>query len=214
MLFMRFFFITCLAANLQCDLRAEDFPAPASLSTGDLAEFAILSDERKALVSGALDLRNKHHWLKYTFGSADPDRGGFDCSGAMYHLLTKLDYEPGRSSAGQYLWLQDAGTLHEVDDSVTSLEDDSFDDLKPGDLVFWSGTYQPTDGRKVKITHVGIYLGTEKKDGRAVMACSTNGRSYRGRQANGYGVYDFRLPSKTSKSKLVGYGTPPAPADK
>ena len=41
------------------------------------------------------------------------------------------------------------------------------------------------------------------------MINASDGRSYRGIRSNGYGVYDFRMPQADSKSKLVGYGTPP-----
>ena len=61
----------------------------------------------------------------------------------------------------------------------------------------------------VNITHVAMYLGREKTDGLQIMANATDGRSYRGTKANGYGVYDFSMPGKESKSKLVGYGSPP-----
>ena len=59
------------------------------------------------------------------------------------------------------------------------------------------------------ITHVSMYLGKAKSDGRQLMIGSSSGRSYRGKRKNGYGVFDFRLPSKSSKSTFVGYGTPP-----
>ena len=61
----------------------------------------------------------------------------------------------------------------------------------------------------MSITHVAIFLGFEKTDGRAVMINATEGRSYRGKKGNGFGVYDFRVPSKGGKSRMVGYGTPP-----
>lgn len=69
----------------------------------------------------------------------------------------------------------------------------------------------PEDRRSLieKALAVALYLGTEKKDGRPVMINSTDGRSYRGQKANGYGVCDFRLPKAQSPSRLVGYGTPP-----
>jgi len=54
-----------------------------------------------------------------------------------------------------------------------------------------------------------MYLGTEKKDQRAVMINSTDGRSYRGIKANGYGVYDFRLPLPGARIAFLAYGTPP-----
>ena len=96
-----------------------------------------------------------------------------------------------------------------VANTAKDTEDKSLADLKPGDLVFWSGTYVPTDGRTPQITHVGMFLGYEKKDGRPVMINATNGRSYRGKKGNGFGVDDFRVPSSKSKSRTVGYGTPP-----
>ena len=85
--------------------------------------------------------------------------------------------------------------------------------LQPGDLLFWGGTYAPGDDRKVNITHVALYLGHEKSDGRAVMINATDGRSYRGVKANGYGVYDFQLPRAGSRAVFMGYGTPPGIAE-
>lgn len=88
-----------------------------------------------------------------------------------------------------------------------SLDSQIFKKLTGGDLLFWSGTYTPTDGRSVKITHVSLYLGQEK-NGRHVMIGATKGRSYRGKKGDGYGVYGFRLPRKSSKSHFVGFGPP------
>ena len=128
----------------------------------------------------------------------------------MFFVLRSLNYEIPRTSSDQYLWLLKTKTITKVSSKTTSLKDPIFKKLKPGDLVFWSGTYTPTDSRKTKITHVGMYLGTEKSDGRPVMICATKGRSYRGISCDGYGVYDFKLPSASSKSKLVAFGSPPA----
>jgi len=72
--------------------------------------------------------------------------------------------------------------------------------------LFWAKT---GPGGAVRVHHVALYLGTEKKDGRPVMIGSTDSRSYRGQKANGYGVHDFRVPKAGSESKLIGYGTPP-----
>ena len=58
-----------------------------------------------------------------------------------------------------------------------------------------------------------MFLGYESKDDRPVMINSTDGRSYRGVKANGYGVYDFRLPAAGSKISFIGYGTPPGIAE-
>ena len=205
-----------LACSTLCHSQAEpQKPAkkshgrPALVTTAELEEFQQLSEERKKLIGIAISVAADSPWLPYKYGGADPKEGGFDCSGAMYFVMGKFGLQPPRTSAAQFLWLEKNDRLHKVPATATELEDASLDALQPGDLLFWSGTYQPTDGRSVNITHVAMYLGTEKKGGRAVMINATDGRSYRGKPANGYGVYDFRLPRKGSKSKLVGYGTPP-----
>lgn len=182
---------------------------PAVINTSKLIDFDDLEDQRKQLITECLRVAKENPWLKYQFGSAHPNQGGFDCSGAMYFVLQKLGYQVPRTSAGQYLWVQKAGKINHVRGRPENLQDKQFADLRPGDLVFWEGTYQPTDGRKVNITHVSIYLGKETKDGHPVMAGATKGRYYRGKRGDGYGVYDFKLPSKKSTSRVVGYGPPP-----
>jgi len=191
-----------------CMASAKDYARPAIIKLDELAGMETLDDNRRKLIGNALMTARNNGWLKYQYGSADPKKGGFDCSGAMYYVLNESGLKPGRSSAAQYLWIKKSGEITDVGKSVNSLDDPAFDALKPGDLLFWSGTYTPTDGRKVAITHVSMYLGKAKSDGRHLMIGSSNGRSYRGKRQNGYGVFDFRLPSKTSKSTFVGYGTP------
>lgn len=180
----------------------------AILEVEELAEFAGLSEARQDLLRTAMETAEKASPNPYLFGGNDPSEG-FDCSGAMYFVLRKEGYKPPRTSAQQFVWIRDAGEMHPVGEKVESLEDEIFEKLKPGDLLFWSGTYVPTDGRTVKVTHVAMYAGTEKKDGRRVMISSTEGRSYRRVQSSGMGVQDFRLPSKTSRSKFVGFGSIP-----
>ncbi len=127
----------------------------------------------------------------------------------MYYILRKFGLKPPRTSAGQFDWVKAAGHLTLIPDGTASFEAEAFASLEPGDLLFWSGTYTPKDGRTNKITHVQMYLGREKADGRRVMIGSSDGRSYRGTQRNGFGVFDFRLPRKGSKGRFVGFGTPP-----
>ena len=127
----------------------------------------------------------------------------------MHFILHKVDLNPPRTSSSQFLWVQKSSELHLIANLAADTSHESFAELKPGDLVFWSGTYEPTDGREVNITHVGMFLGYEKKDGRPVMINATNGRSYCGKKGNGFGVYDFHVPSKGSKSRMVGYRAPP-----
>jgi hypothetical protein len=183
--------------------------APATLTPDALDGLEGMHPQRRKLVELALKEGRENRLSRYIFGSADPARGGFDCSGAMFYLLLKMGIDPPRSSATQFDWIEEAGLLVKVPAGITSMDDESFDKLRPGDLLFWAGTYDPKDGRTNRITHVQMYLGKEKKDGRRVMIGSTDGRSYRGRRQCGFGVYDFKLPGKQSKSRFVGYGTVP-----
>lgn len=182
---------------------------PALIETTELAEFDTLPEDRKKLIAGALAVAKDSPWLPYLFGGSDPKDGGLDCSGAMYFVMRKAELTPPRTSAAQFLWLKENDRLIEIPAEATTLDHPVLKKLLPGDLLFWGGTYTPTDGRLVNITHVALFLGHEKRDGQAVMINATDGRSYRGIKANGYGVYDFRLPLAGSKAVFMGFGTPP-----
>jgi cell wall-associated NlpC family hydrolase len=129
----------------------------------------------------------------------------------MYFVMRKCKLDPPRSSGTQLRWLKEKGRFYEVPADATSLDHPSLKKLRPGDLLFWGRIDEAA--KEPRINHVAMYLGTEKKDGLAVMINSTDGRSYRGVQANGYGVYDFRLPKAGSTSVFLGYGTPPGIAE-
>jgi cell wall-associated NlpC family hydrolase len=190
-------------------LAAESRPIPGHLGASQIEGFDQLAPERQQLIQLALEEAARLRLGQYIYGSHDPDRGGFDCSGAIFYLLKKLGLNPARSSSGQFEWLKEAGTLHQVPAGVRSLDDPSFAQLRPGDLLFWSGTYETPKGRKNKISHVQMYLGVEKGRG-PVMIGSTDGRSYRGEARCGFGVFDFKLPSQGSRARFAGYGKPPA----
>ena len=203
-------FVTTLFSQGQEPVKTKEaYGRPALIETSKLAEFDSLPEDRKKLIEGALAVARDSPWLPYLFSGSDPKEGGFDCSGAMYFVMRKAGLEPPRSSAEQFFWLKEKERLIEVPADAMDLGHPVMKKLQPGDLLFWGGTYAPLDGRKVNITHVALFLGHEKSDGRAVMINATNGRSYRGTKANGYGVYDFQLPREGGKSVFMGYGTPP-----
>ncbi len=186
---------------------------PAMIDTKDLKDFMELPAGRQKLVESAIAVARNWPWLPYMYGGADPASGGFDCSGAMYYVMTRVGLTPPRTAAGQYFWLRDHERLRVVPNEATTAEHSSLAWLRPGDLLFWS-TNHPADHAKIgTITHVAMYLGREKRDGLQIMANATDGRSYRGTKANGYGVYEFRLSREGSKSKLVGYGPPSGMTD-
>jgi len=164
--------------------------------------------EEVNLLLAAQEMVENYGHLPYLFGGNHPDQGGFDCSGSIEYLLSSLGYDVPRTSEQQYLWLKQEGCLHMVDQNARSLQDDSFGSLQKGDLIFWSGTYQPTDNRSIGVTHVALYMGRQK-DGRPLIACSSSGRSYRGQKREGFGLYDFVLPRQGSSSRVIAYGPLP-----
>jgi cell wall-associated NlpC family hydrolase len=150
--------------------------------------------------------------LGYTYGSADPANGGMDCSGFIYFLLIENGFKDvPRDSSQQYVWVRKAGNFN----AVLSRHEDSFefDALKPGDLLFWSGTYNID--RDPPITHTMIYLGREKRTKKRVMIGSSDGRTYDGKQRWGVSVFDFKMPPPPSSGDakispvFVGYGRIP-----
>ena len=175
--------------------RASDNRKSALVATTDLAGFADLSEGRRKLIATALATARNSPWLPYLYGGANPALGGFDCSGAMYYVMTQCGLSPPRTSAGQYLWLREHQQLHRVSDVARTPADPSLTELLPGDLLFWATGKIADDAESVNITHVAMYLGRETKDGLRIMINATDGRSYRGTKANGYGVYDFKIPA-------------------
>lgn len=150
--------------------------------------------------------------LGYTYGSADPKNGGMDCSGFVYYVLQQNGFpDVPRDSSQQYVWVRKAGNFK----AVVGRKEDSFelDDLKPGDLLFWRGTYNID--RDPPITHTMIYLGREKRTNKRVMVGSSDGRTYDGKQRWGVSVFDFKMPppAKSGDAKMspvfVGYGRIP-----
>jgi cell wall-associated NlpC family hydrolase len=169
---------------------AETAAPMATIKPEALREFAEQPAEIQGLIRSALALTEQN--LTYKYGSADPGAGGMDCSGFIYYVLSNAGYKDvPRDSAGQYEWVRKISNFH----AVLSRSGDSFElnDLRPGDLLFWSGTYKID--REIPITHVMIYLGKEKSTDKPVMVGATDGRSYNGVRRYGVSVFDFKMPS-------------------
>jgi cell wall-associated NlpC family hydrolase len=193
---------------------AESTPAPgqrgmlgpevASIAPESLVEMRQQPEWVQRLIRDALSLSAQN--LGYLFGSSDPEAGGMDCSGTIYYLLKKHGFKDvPRDSRGQYGWLFDKGTLRTVSEEDMARFDHRA--LRPGDLLFWTGTYSVSS--EVPISHVMLYLGTQKETGKPVMWGASDGRSYAGKQRFGVSVFDFKLPRTESKSRFVGFGQLP-----
>jgi cell wall-associated NlpC family hydrolase len=187
----------------------KDWPN-ASLSPDQIADYDSDPPKVRQILDAGLALTKQN--LGYTYGSADPANGGMDCSGFVYYVLKQNGFpDVPRDSSQQYVWVRKGGNFK----AVVSRKEDSFelDDLKPGDLLFWRGTYNID--RDPPITHSMIYLGREKRTNKRVMVGSSDGRTYDGKQRWGVSVFDFKMPPppKSGDAKIspgfVGYGRIP-----
>jgi peptidoglycan DL-endopeptidase CwlO len=182
----------------------------ASLSPEQIKGFENYPENVKKLLGTALDLTTRN--LTYKYGSDDPASGGMDCSGFVFYVLKQNGVaDVPRDSSSQYVWLRRAGKF----EAVISRKENSFEleNLKPGDLLFWTGTY--SIDRDPPITHAMIYLGRETKTGKRVMVGASDGRVYEGQSRYGVSVFDFQIPhpDKNGSGKMqpsfVGYGHVP-----
>ena len=181
-----------------------------SLSPEEIADYDSYPPKVRQIVDSGLALTKQN--LGYSYGSADPANGGMDCSGFIYYVLRQNGFtDVPRDSSQQYVWVRKAGNFN----AVLSRHEDSFefDALKPGDLLFWRGTYNID--RDPPITHTMICLGREKRTKKRVMVGSSDGRTYDGKQRWGVSVFDFKMPPPPSSGDakispvFVGYGRIP-----
>lgn len=132
--------------------------------------------------------------LPYSFGGSSPADGGMDCSGSIQHLLKSLGLQNvPRTSYHQYDWVKEKTRLKK---SKTI----DHDDLTPGDLIFWGGTYR--SGHKV--SHVMMYMG-RGVDGKLYMY-GARSKSIRGVGGAGVDIHELR-PGQ--HKNLIGFGKPP-----
>jgi peptidoglycan DL-endopeptidase CwlO len=181
--------------------------APATVSSSEIIDYEKYPEHIRNVTDMALELTRRN--LDYKYGSADPASGGMDCSGFVFYVLTQNGVrDVPRDSSQQYIWLRKAGTFK----AVNSRHDDTFelDELVPGDLLFWTGTYSIE--RDPPITHAMIYLGREKGTNQRIMVGASYGRTYKGESRYGVSVFDFKVShaGKTDEGRLtpifIGYG--------
>jgi cell wall-associated NlpC family hydrolase len=183
-------------------------PPPAAVSTvsiDDLSGFESYPKQVQSLVQSALALTRLG--LSYLHGSNEPNKGGMDCSGTVYHVLQfqGLKGVP-RQSDEMCQWVEKKTQLHLTPTAIV-FDHAEFMNLKPGDLLFWTNTMETK--RKLPVTHVMIYLGKLKKSGKRVVFGASDGRSFEGLRRSGVSVFDFHLPKAESTSKFHGYGNAP-----
>ena len=137
--------------------------------------------------------------LTYKFGGNHPSEGGMDCSASMKYLFGDLGFsDMPRTSYQQYDWLKKNRTMLHSKTIPASMGGRK--GIKPGDLIFWGGTYK--SGHKV--SHVMVYLG--QGDSGTHYMFGARGKKKKG--LNGAGVDVFKLNAGYQKS-LVGFGSLP-----
>ena len=184
--------------------------APVSIPASEIAGYDKNPAAVRKILDLALNLTTQN--LGYKYGSADPTQGGMDCSGFIYYVLkqTGMNDVP-RDAREQYIWVRKAKKFQ----AVLGKSPDTFelDDLKPGDLLFWAGTYNID--RDPAITHTMIYLGRDKATHERIMIGASDGRTYKGQSRYGVSVFDFKMAGRRAKSNgepgpvFVGYASIP-----
>ena len=182
-----------VAPSKSGDPATKTAPALAAVSTIDASEiegFDADPEPIRKLLKAALDLTKRN--LTYTYGSTDPASGGMDCSGTVYYLLQQAGFtDVPRQANEQYDWVRAKSHFY----AVLSKRQDNFElrEMRPGDLLFWTGTYRVD--RDPPVTHTMIYLGKRKQDGHRLMIGASDGRPYDGQRRNGVSVFDFKMPA-------------------
>jgi len=180
--------------------------AVSSIEAEELDGFKNYAPQLQQLVHDALALTKLN--LTYTFGSASPKQGGMDCSGTIHHLLNGLGVKGVPRQSDEICgWVKNNTLLH-MTPTADSFKHPELNPLQPGDLLFWSGTYE-SGQREIPVTHVMLYLGKLKKTGKPLVFGASDGRSYQSERRTGVSVFDFSLPPAASKSKLYGFGLIP-----
>jgi cell wall-associated NlpC family hydrolase len=185
-------------------LAALEGPAVSSLEARNLVEYEEQTPAVQRLIQNALALTRQN--LGYAYGSDDPSAGGMDCSGTIHYLLHQAGLpQVPRDSAEFYSWVWEKKLFRAVDSR--DFDSPELAGLKPGDLLFWTGTYRIK--RDPPVTHVMIYLGTNRMTGRRVMIGASDGRTFNDQPRYGVSVFDFKIPSGRGSSRLIGYSPIP-----
>jgi hypothetical protein len=182
-------------------------PAVSTLQEEEIRGFADYPPALQCLLRKAIELTRLN--LTYTFGSCDPQAGGMDCSGTIYYLLQSQGFkDTPRQSDEMCRWVLRHSILFRTE-KVEKFSDIAFSSLKPGDLVFWTGTYELASPRTLPISHVMIYVGKRASDGKPILFGSSDGRSYDGQKRTGVSMFDFKIPRQGDKGAIFGYGRVP-----
>ncbi len=112
--------------------------APAATTARSGSARGVAAAPANSIAGGVVGTAMNYVGSRYVFGGTSPR--GFDCSGFVYYVFNKAGFGMGRSMSSEL-----ASGTH-----ISSSQ------LQPGDLVYFSNTYQRG------ISHIGIYIGNGK----------------------------------------------------
>ena len=141
--------------KLKISKEASDLPSVSIPSSGSSSAQETIGNS--AFTSKLISISKSLIGTKYVWGGTTPK--GFDCSGFIHYVFNKAGHTMPRYTAEGYY-----NRSYYVDSP------------KPGDLIFFSGTY------KKGISHLGIYLGNNQfihADNSGVRITSTNNSYYK-----------------------------------
>jgi cell wall-associated NlpC family hydrolase len=150
--------------------------------------------------------------FSYKYASADPAKGGMDCSGFICYVLAQSGIaDAPRDAREQYAWVRKAGNFN----AVLAQRDDTFelDDLQPGYLLFWASNFGVS--RDPEISQTMIYIGRDKTTNQRLMIGASERGTFKGHAKSGVSVFDFKVghaapkQGKETTAVFVGYGRVP-----
>jgi cell wall-associated NlpC family hydrolase len=110
-------------------------PTPAAAQAPPKPPAIVATPPKGAPADGLAGASLKLLGAPYVFGGSSPS--GFDCSGFVWYVARQAGKQLTRGMLGEY----------------NSGSHPTRDELKPGDLVFFQGTYSPG------LSHNGVYIG-------------------------------------------------------
>ena len=180
------------------------------IATDQIAESPSYPAQIRKIVDFGLYLAARH--LSYKYASADPAKGGMDCSGFIHYVLTQSGIaDAPRDAREQYSWVRKAGNFK----TVLAQRDDTFelDELQPGDLLFWASNFGVSPDPEIIQTM--IYIGRDKTTNARLMIGASEHGTFKGQTKSGVSVFDFKVGRASLKSGkettavFVGYGRIP-----
>jgi peptidoglycan DL-endopeptidase CwlO len=181
------------------------------IPTDQIAESPSYSPQVRKIVDLGLYLAARH--LSYKYTSADPAKGGMDCSGFIHYVLVQSGIaDAPRDAREQYSWVRKAGNFK----VVLAQRDDTFelDELQPGDLLFWASNFGVSPDPEIIKTM--IYIGRDKTTNQRLMIGASERGTFKGQSKSGVNVFDFKVGRASTKSSkettaavFVGYGRIP-----